>query len=321
MSQNIFTNCCSVSRNTKQNHNINSIKMEKRKSNQVKFPEDMVCILQGSFLMGTNDSEGFLEDGEGPIREIYVDPFYIDTTAVTNAEFKQFVKETGYHTEAEKFGWSFVFHKFVSKFTALSSRRVIKAPWWLAVNNAFWYQPEGEGSSIEDRMDHPVTHISWKDANAYCNWAGKRLPTEAEWEIAARGGLVQKKFPWGNQLKPEEEHHCNIWQGEFPLKNTKRDGYVGTAPSKSFPYNGFGIYNTSGNVWEWCYDWFEKEHDALNNVNPQGPQKGEAKVIRGGSYLCHKSFCNRYRVGARSSNTPDSSSGNIGFRCVADIYS
>jgi formylglycine-generating enzyme len=167
--------------------------------------------------------------------------------------------------------------------------------------------------------DHPVVHVSHTDALAYCRWAGRRLPTEAEWEYAARGGLEGKRYPWGNDLLgPREEHLCNIWQGEFPLANTGADGHLGTAPVKSFPPNGFGLYEVSGNVWEWCSDWFlPKYYRKSPGNNPQGPTIGAGRVMRGGSYLCHDSYCNRYRVAARSSNTPESSSGNTGFRTVA----
>src|SRR5690625_2347403 len=319
MSEKKNSKCCVTPRNAEKNQQYvhNNIHIEK--SNSVKFQEELVPISGGEFFMGTDDKEGFPADGEGPIRKVHVDPFYIDKTTVTNEEFSQFVKETGYKTDAEQFGWSYVFHLFVPKHLATSAQRVVQTPWWLAIEGAYWNEPEGPGSSIENRLDHPVIHISWNDAIAYCKWAGKRLPTEAEWEFAARGGLEQKKFPWGDELMPNGEHYCNIWQGVFPSKNTKRDGYIGTAPAKSFPANGYGLYNVSGNVWEWCSDWFTRNPSLTEITNPKGPKSGQSKVMRGGSYLCHKSYCNRYRVAARSSNTIDSSTGNMGFRCVADV--
>ena len=280
----------------------------------------MIYLQGGTFIMGTDDKEGFPADGEGPAREVEVSPFYIDSTTVTNEQFSDFVRDTGYVTEAERFGWSFVFHLFVTEPVRRSDvREVPGLPWWLAVNGACWHQPEGRGSTIEDRMDHPVIHISWNDAVQYCKWAGKRLPTEAEWEYAARGGLVQKRYPWGDVLKPGNEYLCNIWQGKFPTKNNASDGYIGTAPARSFPPNGYGLYNVVGNVWEWCSDWFSPNPAGAGvTVNPKGPRSGTHRVMKGGSYLCHKSYCNRYRVAARSSNTPDSSTGNIGFRGAAD---
>jgi formylglycine-generating enzyme required for sulfatase activity len=162
-------------------------------------------------------------------------------------------------------------------------------------------------------------HVSWNDASAYADWAGKRLPTEAEWEYAARGGLEQKLYPWGDDLTPAGRHLCNIWQGEFPTHDTAEDGYAGTCPVDAFPPNGFELYSVAGNVWEWCLDWFSPDfHRIATRVNPVGPPSGTAKVMKGGSYLCHASYCNRYRVAARTSNTPDSSTTNTGFRCVRD---
>ncbi|MGG1684646.1 MULTISPECIES: formylglycine-generating enzyme family protein [Bacillales] len=316
--------CCTGSRAEVQSDlgkGENVKKREFSKRERIKFRNKLIYIPGGEFLMGTNDEEGFISDGEGPTRSVKLSPYYIDSHTVTNEEFAQFVEETGYRTEAEIFGWSFVFYKFLPKDTEMKVQQLPSTPWWYAAEGAYWFQPEGKESSIEERMDHPVIHVSWNDAMEFCNWSGKRLPTEAEWEMAARGGLEQKKFPWGDELTPGGKHYCNIWQGEFPKVNTEEDGFVGTAPSQSFPPNGYGLYNTAGNVWEWCSDWFAKTSDLISIVNPRGPVKGEAKVIRGGSYLCHPSYCNRYRVAARSSNTIDSSSGNMGFRCVVDANS
>ncbi|MFD2044217.1 formylglycine-generating enzyme family protein [Ornithinibacillus salinisoli] len=305
-------NCCGVSRNAANslaNEKLQQINQIPHSSNEITTMDNMILVPGGSFLMGTDTEHGFKMDGEGPVREVQVDSFYIDVHTVTNDSFKAFVDDTGYRTEAERFGWSFVFYQLLHTNTAKTVRqKVQQTPWWWVVEGADWSHPEGPNSSISDRMDHPVIHVSWNDAQAYCKWAGKRLPTEVEWEYAARGGLEQKLYPWGDELTPNGEHYCNIWQGNFPHENTKEDGYVGTAPAKSFPPNGYGLYNVSGNVWEWCSDWFGK-----------GPDAGQNRVMRGGSYLCHHSYCNRYRVAARTSNTPDSSTGNIGFRCVVDV--
>jgi sulfatase modifying factor 1 len=275
----------------------------------------------GEFLMGADDPDGWLADGEGPVRAVTLQPFLIDACCVTNEEFNAFVNATGYRTEAEGFGWSFVFELFLTpKQLAQVTQRVAGSEWWCRIDGASWRHPEGTGSNIKQRWNHPVVHISWPDARAYAQWAGKRLPTEAEWECAARGGLVQNRFPWGNELTPEGRHRCNIWQGVFPTQNTAEDGHVGTAPVKSFKPNGYGLYNVSGNIWEWCHDWFSPDfHSTGPRVDPTGPAAGQRKVVRGGSYLCHHSYCNRYRVAARTANTPDSSTGNTGFRCVRDL--
>ncbi|MCK0473440.1 formylglycine-generating enzyme family protein [Halalkalibacter sp. APA_J-10(15)] len=316
---NLQCSCCAGSR-----ADFDSpIKTEKQsekieQSEQIKYKEKMIHLPGGEFLMGTEDNEGFPADGEGPIRKVTVAPYYIDAYTVTNQEFSAFVKDTGYVTESENFGWSFVFHKFIPRNLTERAKQLPQTPWWFAVEEAYWYQPEGPGSNIDDRMDHPVIQVSWNDAVAFCKWAGKRLPTETEWEYAARGGHEQKLYPWGDELTPNGEHYCNIWQGDFPRENTADDGYVSTAPAKSFPANGYGLYNVSGNVWEWCADWFTSTPDLSQFVNPVGPNTGQTKVMRGGSYLCHKSYCNRYRVAARSSNTADSATGNLGFRCVID---
>ncbi|WP_413408501.1 formylglycine-generating enzyme family protein [Paenibacillus amylolyticus] len=281
----------------------------------------MIRLEGGDFCMGTDGNEGFAEDGEGPARKVWISPFYLDRYAVTNAQFQDFIRDTRYKTEAEKFGNSFVFYLLL----ASDQRRnratmVAQTPWWHVIEGANWMHPEGKGSDLEERMNHPVVHVSWNDALAYCEWAGKRLPTEAEWEYAARGGLFQARYPWGDELTPDGKHMCNIWQGEFPTNNDALDGYVGTAPVDEYEPNGYGIYNMAGNVWEWCVDVFNPYyHQQTPNINPLENGRGHVHSMRGGSYLCHDSYCNRYRVAARNKNTPDSSSGNVGFRCAANL--
>ena len=278
----------------------------------------MALLPGGSFLMGTDSREGYPADGEGPVRKVRLAPFWIDAAAVSNARFAEFVAATGYVTEAERFGWSFVFSGLLPD-DFPPTHGVASAPWWRQVHGADWRHPEGPRSAIADRPDHPVVHVSWTDAGAYCRWAGRRLPTEAEWEYAARGGLEQQRYPWGDKLTPDGRHRMNTWQGKFPSLNTVEDGYSSTAPVDAFPPNGYGLYNMTGNVWEWCADWFSPTfHVKGPRDNPAGPPTGDHKVMRGGSYLCHRSYCFRYRVAARSANTPDSSTGNLGFRCVRD---
>jgi formylglycine-generating enzyme required for sulfatase activity len=252
------------------------------------------------------------------VRSVTVSPFRIGRYAVTNRQFGAFVEATGYVTEAERFGWSFVFHLLVPKAGVTVRGSSGAAPWWLGVDGASWRAPEGPGSSVEKRLDHPAIHLSWNVAMAFCAWSGTRLPTEAEWEYAARGGLDQKRFPWGDDLLTGGKHRCNIWQGAFPERNSKADGHLGTAPVDAYQPNGFGLYNVAGNVWEWCAAWWGVDHPVAGIVDPRGPDGGSGKVTRGGSYLCHKSYCNRYRVAARTANTPDSSTGNMGFRVAAD---
>ena len=283
------------------------------------FEEDLVRLPGGEFLMGTDYAESFAADGERPVKRVIVQPFAIDRFPVTNVAFSKFVDATGYRTEAEVFGWSFVFwaHIPAKRFEELVRDTVAGAPWWCQVPGAFWRAPEGPGSTVVHRQNYPVVHVSWNDAQAYCAWSGKRLPTEAEWEYAARGGLVQKLYPWGDKLRPDGKHMCNIWQGTFPNEDTGDDGYSGTCPVDAFPPNGYDLYSMTGNTWEWCQDWFgvpASVHEPLHS--PAGPDHGHARVTKGGSFLCHKSYCNRYRVAARSSNTPDSSTSNTGFRTV-----
>lgn len=269
--------------------------------------------------MGDPFDEGYPADGETPVHEVVLRPFHLDATAVTNASFAAFVKATGYLTEAERFGSSAVFCAAFTGDPRLVLGRAEGAPWWLAVQGASWRHPEGPTSGINDRQNHPVVHVSWHDAQAYCAWTGKRLPTEAEWECAARGGLPGRRFSWGDELSPGGRWPVNIWQGRFPRLDTAEDGFAGTAPVKSYRANGYGLWQMAGNVWEWTADWFSPTYYLESpREDPPGPASGQARAMRGGSYLCHASYCHRYRVAARSSNTPDSSSGNLGFRCAND---
>jgi len=281
----------------------------------------LVTVPGGSFQMGNTRGDGYPDDGESPVHEVRLASFQIAPETVTNRQFAAFIANTGYTTEAESFGWSFVFAGFLpDRFPP--TRGVAAAPWWRQVHGADWSHPEGPHSDIEKRGSHPVIHVSWNDAMAYCAWSGTRLPTEAEWEYAARGGTAANRFWWGNDLTPNGKHRMNVWQGTFPTKNTAADGYPGTAPANAFAPNAWGLYNMTGNVWEWCADWFDPTYYARSPVErPAGADDGTSRVMRGGSYLCHKSYCNRYRVDSRSASTPDSSTGNIGFRVARDLPS
>lgn len=270
----------------------------------------------GVFLMGAHAGEGFPADGEGPPREVRLSPFRMAATPVTNAQFSAFVRATGYITQAEEAGSSFVFYLQVPR----ALRDTIRShpsglPWWLDVRDACWQRPEGPGSDVRSRADHPVVHVSWNDAQAYCRWAGAALPTEAQWEYAARGGLHAKRYPWGDVMPAEPP--CNIWRGEFP--HAPAAGWQpGTVAPGTHPPNGFGLDGMAGNVWEWCQDWFTPEyHAATGTTDPLASADTGRRASRGGSFLCHDAYCNRYRVAARSSNTPESSASNQGFRVVA----
>jgi formylglycine-generating enzyme required for sulfatase activity len=280
--------------------------------------EGMSLVPGGTYRIGSEDRLAYPEDGEGPVRSIELTSFWIDTCAVTNADFARFVQGTGYTTDAEHYGWSFVFAGLLPD-DFPPTQGVAQAPWWRKVEQANWRHPEGVASSLDDRQDHPVVHVSWRDATAYAAWAGKRLPTEAEWESAARGGLDGRAFPWGDELEPDGQHRMNVWQGSFPRANTLADGYLGTAPVRAFAPNGHGLHEMTGNVWEWVSDWFHVTFRTVDrHHDPQGPSRGLNKVQKGGSYLCHHSYCGRYRVAARQGSTPDSSTGNVGFRCARD---
>jgi formylglycine-generating enzyme required for sulfatase activity len=277
----------------------------------------LVDIPASTFRMGDESPWAYPGDGEGPVHEVEVGAFRIDSVAVTNDAFARFADATGWRTDAERFGWSFVFAGLLPD-DIPPTRGVVGAEWWRQVFGADWRHPEGPHADLHGRGDHPVVHTSWFDALAYCRWTGTRLPSEAEWEVAGRGGRPGAPFPWGDDLEPDGDHRMNVFQGTFPAGNTGADGYVGTAPVDAFPRNGFGLANVTGNVWEWCADWLDPAYYARSpRRDPPGPATGELRVQRGGSYLCHRSYCRRYRVSARSGSEPNSSTGNAGFRVAA----
>jgi sulfatase modifying factor 1 len=267
----------------------------------------MVKIPAGPFSMGTNNAIAYPADGEGPRRTVDLDEFWIDEAAVTNKAFSDFVDATGYVTDSERTGWSFVPAFLLSpKDEQFLAGVSADTPWWVGVLHTDWRHPLGPSSSINNLESHPVVHMSWDDAQAFAQWSGKRLPTEAEWEKAARGGRENSLYAWGDELINDGQHACNIWQGDFPVTNSGDDGYLGTAPVYSFQPNDYGLYNVCGNVWEWCQDsWSNSDSD-------------ESRVIKGGSFMCHDSYCNRYRLSARTSHPRNGFTAHIGFRCVVD---
>lgn len=279
---------------------------------------EQAVIPAGTFVMGDSSGDRNAADGEEPLHPVSLSTFSIDATTVTNEAFGAFIDATGYRTEAEQFGYSAVFHLAVTSPEDDILGVPPQTPWWRGVRGADWRSPGGAGSGIDDLGDHPAVHVSWNDAVAYCEWAGRRLPTEAEWEYAARGGIEGAKYPWGDDEVDAGGWRANIFQGEFPTRNTEEDGWAKTAPVRTFTPNGYGLWQSVGNVWEWCADRFDASYYLSSPASdPTGPAGGDARVLRGGSYLCHISYCNRYRNSARSQNTPDSSMGNAGFRTVA----
>jgi formylglycine-generating enzyme len=310
-----------------------------------KAPPAMVWIPGGTFLMGTDDVSSF--PNERPVHRVRVEGFWIDDHDVTNAEFEKFVEAAGYVTTAElKPDWEelkkelppgtpkpddsmLVPGSLVFTPTARPVPLDDLSAWWRWIPGACWRHPEGPGSSIEGRENHPVVQVSWYDAVAYAKWAGKRIPTEAEWEFAARGGLEGKRYGWGDEFRPGGKYMANTWQGLFPVTNTAEDRFVGTSPVKSFPPNGFGLYDMAGNVWQWCSDWYRVDaftELASKNVcrNPAGPSESwdpadpysPKRVVKGGSFLCSLTYCESYRPSARRGMPPDTGSSHTGFRCV-----
>lgn len=293
-----------------------------RDARQVAPPQGRHAVEQveldgGRFLMGDSYGDGNPLDGERPLHGVDLEAFNIDVTTVTNDAFALFAEETGYRTDAEVFGYSAVFHLAVEAAQSEDIGPAAGTPWWRGVRGASWRRPGGLRSDNDGWGDHPVVHVSWNDAMAYCAWSGRHLPTEAQWEYAARGGLVAARYPWGDELMDDGSWQVNIFQGEFPSRNSADDGWMTTAPVRTFAPNAFGLWQTVGNVWEWCSDWYDPSYYSRSpRREPQGPDAGSGRVLRGGSYLCHDSYCNRYRTSARSSNTTDSSMGNAGFRTV-----
>lgn len=276
--------------------------------------EGAVLVPGGKALVGTRRPKIPL-DGEDPVREVRLRPFRILPTTVTNAEFRRFVEATGYVTEAERFGWSFVFWAQVPDSVG-ETRAVPEAPWWRQVFGANWRAVNGPGTEGVAGEDHPVVQVSWNDARAYAEWSGGRLPTEAEWEHAARGGLGDVPYPWGERDPDDQDFvPCNIWQGQFPETNSAADGYLTTAPARSFRPNGYGLYNVVGNVWEWAGDPF-KIASMKKPVRARMAGLKGYKTSKGGSFLCHASYCWRYRIAARIGNSPDSATTHQGFRVV-----
>ena len=308
-------------------------------------PPGMAWIPGGTFTMGSDAESAWPE--EKPAHRVRVRGYWLDRIEVTNAQFRRFIEATGYLTTAER---APTLEEIMSQvppgtpppppeklvpgsmvFTPPVGRVDLRdfSQWWTWTPGADWRHPEGPGSSIEGREDHPVVQVSWDDAVAYTQWAGKRLPTEAEWEFAARGGLDGKPYVWGDQAPADDRIFANIWQGEFPHSNSAADGYAGTAPVGSFRPNGFGLYDMGGNVWEWCSDWFDRNlyRERAGSgliVDPAGPVSSSdpsrpferLRAQRGGSFLCNDSYCSRYRPSARHGNSPDTGMSHVGFRCA-----
>ena len=321
-----------------------------KKEEQISQIPGMVWITGGIYDMGASDSDRMALSHEKPKHTVKVDGFYMDETEVTNAQFSRFIQATNYITTAERpVDWELIKQQLppgtpkphdslllpgslLFKKTKESVPNLYDfSQWWRWTNGANWKQPEGKGSSIDGKDNHPVVHVSYEDAMAYCHWAGRRLPTEAEWEFAARGGKRDKIYFWGD-LTDKLSSYVNSWEGEFPVDNTQADGFEKSAPIKTYPPNGYGLYEISGNVWEWTSDWYSSQYyqyckeNSITN-NPKGPKEAfnpnnpyiDERIIRGGSFLCNASYCASYRVSSRMATDPNTSLEHLGFRTVMDL--
>jgi formylglycine-generating enzyme required for sulfatase activity len=321
-----------------------------KKEEQISQIPGMVWIPGGIYDMGASDSDRMALSHEKPKHTVKVDGFYMDETEVTNAQFSRFIEATNYITTAERpVDWELIKQQLppgtpkphdslllpgslLFKKTKESVPNLYDfSQWWRWTNGANWKQPEGKGSSIDGKDNHPVVHVSYEDAMAYCHWAGRRLPTEAEWEFAARGGKRDKIYFWGD-LTDKLSSYVNSWEGEFPVDNTQADGFEKSAPVKTYPPNGYGLYEISGNVWEWTSDWYSSQYyqyckeNSITN-NPKGPNEAfnpnnpyiDERIIRGGSFLCNASYCASYRVSSRMATDPNTSLEHLGFRTVMDL--
>ena len=308
--------CCTPTRGRPHNSSGASAAIVRRNS---KLFQESILIPGGEALLGT-DHPKIAVDGEAPLRRQQISAFRIGATTVTNAQFARFVEQTNYRTEAEKFGWSFVFWSDVPA-SIVETQAIAGAEWWRRVDGANWRDVNGPGTHATAwRAEHPVVQVSWHDANAYARWAGGRLPSEAEWEHAARGGRGDVPYPWGT-AEPDDGARaklCNIWQGNFPSHNSGRDGWLATAPARSFAANGYGLYNIVGNVWQWTADAYSLPAAKHRKQRQQHEALRACKVLKGGSFLCHRSYCHRYRIAARSASTPDSTTTHQGFRIAWD---
>lgn len=321
-------------------------------------PTGMTLIPGGTFSMGSDAPDAYAN--EKPAHQVEVSPFYLDTLPVTNADFAKFIEATGYKTVAERpVDWEEM-KKQVPPGTPKPADEVLQpgslvfrptagpvdlrdmSQWWYWTHGASWRHPEGPGSDIEGRDNHPVVHVAWEDAKAYADWAGKRLPTEAEWEFAARGGLDKMRYPWGDEENPAGKFMVNRWTGQFPYNNDSADGFAGSSPVGSFPANGYGLFDMGGNVWNWCSDLYradtfaDRAGDTKACCDPRGPETLEGEqsvpgdpspplvpgvtrhVMKGGSFLCHPDYCESYRPSARRGNDAQTATNHVGFRCAKD---